>query len=177
MQYVSKNERFEVAPVIVVSSCLAGLKVRYNATDSLDANIQQLVEAKKAVTVCPELLGGFSTPREPAEIVGGNGDDVLAGNARVVELSGKDVTEMYVKGAHQALRVAQELGALLIVLKESSPSCGSAMIYNGDFANEKIAGYGVTTALLRREGYTVISEHDLRTYAAQPEYASLFAVS
>lgn len=163
--------------MIVVSSCLAGLKVRYNATDSLDTNIRQLVEAKKAVSVCPELLGGFSTPREPAEIVGGNGDDVLAGHARVVELSGKDVTEMYIKGAYQALRMAQELGALLIVLKESSPSCGSAMIYNGEFANEKIAGYGVTTALLRREGYTVISEHELNAYAAQPEYASLFAVS
>ncbi|MGG3305922.1 DUF523 domain-containing protein [Paenibacillus lautus] len=160
--------------MIVVSSCLAGLQVRYNATDSLDANIQQLVKSKKAVTVCPELLGGFSTPREPAEIVGGNGDDVLAGNARVVELSGKDVTEMYINGAYQALRVAQELGALLIVLKESSPSCGSSMIYNGEFANEKIAGYGVTTALLRREGYKVISEHDLSVYAAQPEYASLF---
>ena len=58
-------------------------------------------------------------PREPAEIVGGNGDDVLAGHARVVELSGKDVTEMYIKGAYQALRMAQELGALLIVLKRA----------------------------------------------------------
>ncbi|MFB4323006.1 DUF523 domain-containing protein [Paenibacillus sp. BR1-192] len=161
--------------MIVVSSCLAGMKVRYNATDSMDTNIQLLVEAKKAVTVCPELLGGFTIPREPAEIVGGNGDDVLAGKARVVELSGRDVTEMYIQGAHQALRMAQELGALLIVLKEGSPSCGSAMIYNGEFDNVKQAGYGVTTALLRREGYTVISEHELSVYAAQPEYATLFA--
>lgn len=161
--------------MIVVSSCLAGMKVRYNATDSMDTNIQLLVEAKKAVTVCPELLGGFTIPREPAEIVGGNGDDVLEGNARVVELSGKDVTEMYIQGAYQALRMAQDLGALLIVLKEGSPSCGSAMIYNGEFNNGKQAGFGVTTALLRREGYTVISEHELSVYAAQPEYATLFA--
>lgn len=162
--------------MIVVSSCLAGLKVRYNATDSLDTHIQQLVEARRAVTVCPELLGGFSTPREPAEIIGGNGDDVLSGKARVIEWSGRDVTEMYIKGAHQALRTAQELGALLIVLKENSPSCGSAMIYNGEFTNVRQAGYGVTTALLRREGYTVISEHELSVYAAQPEYSTLFAV-
>ena len=59
--------------MIVVSSCLAGMKVRYNATDSMDTNIQLLVEAKKAVTVCPELLGGFTIPREPAEIVEGTG--------------------------------------------------------------------------------------------------------
>lgn len=161
--------------MIIVSSCLAGLKVRYNATDSLDTHIQLLVEAKKAVTVCPELLGGFSTPREPAEIIGGNGDDVLSGSARVIEWSGRDVTEMYIKGAYQALQTAQKLGAQLIVLKENSPSCGSAMIYNGEFANVKQAGYGVTTALLRREGYTVISEHELSVYAAQPEYSALFA--
>ena len=47
------------------------------------------------------------------------------------------------------------------------------MIYNGEFANEKTAGYGVTTALLRKEGYTVISEHELNAYAVQPEYATL----
>lgn len=167
--------RYEVASLIVVSACLAGLKVRYNGKDCLDKNIEQLVKAQKAVTVCPELLGGFSIPREPAEIVGGTGDDVLSGHARVVELSGRDVTERYIEGAQQALRTARDLGALLIVLKEDSPSCGSSNIYSGDFNNKKIAGSGVTTALLRREGYTVISEHELSAYAAQPEYASLFS--
>lgn len=71
--------------MIMVSSCLAGLKVRYNGTDSLNDVIQQMVAQNKAVTVCPELLGGFVTPREPAEIVGGDGRDVLEGRARVVE--------------------------------------------------------------------------------------------
>lgn len=47
--------------MILVSSCLAGMKVRYNGTDSLDVHIQKLVEEKKAVTICPELLGGFVT--------------------------------------------------------------------------------------------------------------------
>ena len=79
--------------MILVSACLAGQKVRYNGTDSLDNRIQQLIVANKAMTVCPELLGGFTTPREPAEIVGGDGEDVLNGKARVIELSGKDVTE------------------------------------------------------------------------------------
>ncbi|MBE0343044.1 DUF523 domain-containing protein, partial [Paenibacillus sp. 28ISP30-2] len=52
--------------MILVSSCLAGMKVRYNGTDSLDVHIQKLVEEKKAMTICPELLGGFMTPRPPA---------------------------------------------------------------------------------------------------------------
>ncbi len=65
--------------MILVSSCLAGLQVRYNGTHSLDLKISKLIVENKAIPVCPELLGGFSTPREPAEIIGGNGDDVLDG--------------------------------------------------------------------------------------------------
>ncbi|OZB90758.1 DUF523 domain-containing protein [Paenibacillus sp. XY044] len=144
--------------MIVVSSCLSGLKVRYNGTDSLNDVIQQMVAQNKAVAVCPELLGGFVTPREPAEIVGGDGNDVLEGRARVVEKSGRDVSGMYIQGAQRTLQKAREIGASLVVLKEYSPSCGSAMIYNGSFANEKVAGSGVTTALLEREGIRVMSE-------------------
>ncbi|MGA3675378.1 DUF523 domain-containing protein [Lysinibacillus agricola] len=149
--------------MILISSCLAGLKVRYNGTDSLDERIQQLVLENKAVTVCPELMGGFSTPREPAEIVGGDGEDVLAGKARVIEKSGSDVTELYLKGAYATLQKALELGATEVILKEYSPSCGSAMIYNGDFNGTKLVGVGVTTALLRRNNIEVFSEEDFFT--------------
>jgi uncharacterized protein YbbK (DUF523 family) len=137
------------------------MKVRYNGTDSLDVHIQKLVEEKKAMTICPELLGGFMTPRAPAEIVGGTGEDVLNGTAKVVESSGKDVSDMYIKGAHEALNIAKEVNASLIILKEYSPSCGSASIYNGSFENRKIAGNGVTSALLKREGFKVISEENM----------------
>ncbi|MFC9542825.1 DUF523 domain-containing protein [Lysinibacillus sp. NPDC056959] len=146
--------------MILISSCLVGLKVRYNGTDSIDERIQKLVLENKALTVCPELMGGFSTPREPAEIVDGDGEDVLDGRARVVEISGRDVTELYLKGAYATLHKALEIGATKVVLKEYSPSCGSAMIYNGDFNGTKLGGVGVTTALLRRNGIVVCSEED-----------------
>ena len=146
--------------MILISACLAGLKVRYNGTDSLDERIQQFVLENKAVTVCPELMGGFSTPREPAEIVGGDGEDVLDGRAKVVEKSGRDVTELYLKGANATLQKALEVGATKVILKEYSPSCGSAMIYNGDFNSTKLVGVGVTTALLRRNNIAVFSEED-----------------
>ncbi|WP_332631388.1 DUF523 domain-containing protein [Halalkalibacter flavus] len=144
--------------MILVSSCLAGLKVRYNGTHSLNYEITKLVEENKAFTICPELLGGFSTPREPAEIVGGNGEDVLDGKAKVIEKSGKDVTKLYIKGAYDTLEKALELNATIVVLKENSPSCGSLKIYNGEFIGEKIEGMGVTSALLKRNGLRVISE-------------------
>ncbi|MES9736934.1 DUF523 domain-containing protein [Peribacillus frigoritolerans] len=153
--------------MILVSSCLAGLEVRYNGTHSLDDRIMALMREKKAVAVCPELLGGFSTPREPAEIVGGEGGDVLDGKAKIIEKSGRDVTELYIKGANLTLLKAQEVGATLVVLKENSPSCGSATIYNGEFKGKKKVGNGVTAALLRRHGFTVISEERLFEYLGE----------
>jgi uncharacterized protein YbbK (DUF523 family) len=150
--------------MILVSSCLAGLEVRYNGTHCLDNKIRKLLEENQAITVCPELFGGFSTPREPAEIVGGNGGDVLDGKAKVVEKSGRDVTGQYIKGAYATLRKAQEVDATVVILKEFSPSCGSSMIYNGEFKGKKIVGDGVTTALLKRNGIQVVSEERLADF-------------
>ena len=147
--------------MILVSSCLAGFQVRYNGSHSLHSTIREMVEKNEAVAVCPEQLGGFATPREPAEIVGGNGEDVLNGRAKVVEKSGRDVTDLYLEGAYKTLKKAQEIKATTVVLREYSPSCGSRMIYNGEFKSEKIAGTGVTTALLQRNGFKVISEENL----------------
>ncbi|KKI90430.1 hypothetical protein WQ54_20975 [Bacillus sp. SA1-12] len=144
--------------MIVISSCLAGLKVRYNGTHSLEQEISKLINENKAISVCPELLGGFTTPREPAEIVGGNGEDVLDGKAKVFEKSGRDVTEQYLKGAYDTLNKVKEVQASIVVLKEDSPSCGSSKIYSGRFKGEKIPGMGVTSALLKRNGVQVISE-------------------
>ncbi|WP_195575610.1 DUF523 domain-containing protein [Paenibacillus sp. 1001270B_150601_E10] len=146
--------------MIVVSSCLAGLEVRYNATHRLNEKLKQLVDEKKAVAVCPELLGGLPTPREPAEIINGDGFDVLDGKARIMDRGGKDVTDAYVEGAKKTLDIIHELDATLVVLKENSPSCGSSMIYNGEFSGVRMAGNGVTAALLKRSGYEVISEED-----------------
>ncbi len=154
-----------VKNMIVVSACLAGMNVRYNGSNSLDERIQKLLLENQAMTVCPELLGGFTTPREPAEIVGGDGEDVLDGKAKVIEKSGKDVTKQYINGAYATLKKAQELGATTIILKENSPSCGSSVIYNGAFKGEQIVGNGVTTALLRKNGFKVISENNFNEYS------------
>lgn len=144
--------------MILVSSCIAGLEVRYNGSHCLVEKIQKLVNENKAITICPEMLGGLSTPREPAEIIGGDGNDVLDGKAKVMNRVGADVTEQFIKGAYAVLEKAKEVSATIVVLKENSPSCGSSMIYNGEFIGKKIAGIGVTAALLKRNGIRVISE-------------------
>jgi uncharacterized protein YbbK (DUF523 family) len=155
--------------MILVSSCLAGLEVRYNGTHCLHTKIKQLIEEDKAISVCPEMLGGLPTPREPAEIIGGDGGDVLDGRAKVIDIQGKDVTEMFVKGALITLRRAQELKATIVVLKEFSPSCGSSMIYNGTFKGERMKGEGVTAALLKRNGIQVVSEEEFTELLVKDE--------
>jgi uncharacterized protein YbbK (DUF523 family) len=144
--------------MIVVSACLAGLPVRYNGLSSLEKKIHKLVSENKAVTACPELLGGLATPREPAEIVGGIGEDVLDGKAKVIDNAGTDVTDAFVRGAYETLAIVKKIQATVVVLKENSPSCGSGKIYDGTFTGEKVKGHGVTAALLMRNGVRVISE-------------------
>lgn len=103
--------------MILVSSCLGGLECRYNGTHCLVEKIHELVRQEKAVMVCPEVLGGLPTPREPAEIIGGTGEDVLDGKAAVINRSGQDVTEQFMKGALLTLELAKKVGATHIVLK------------------------------------------------------------
>lgn len=146
--------------MILVSACLAGFDVKYDGSHNLNMKINKWFEEKKAIPICPEVLGGLSIPREPAEIVGGDGEDVLNGQAKVMTNTGKDVTEQFIKGAQETLKIAEENKATVVVLKERSPSCGSAMIYNGEFKGNKIKGNGVTSALLKRNGIKVVSEEN-----------------
>ncbi len=146
--------------MIVVSACLAGFEVKYNGSHNLNKKINEWFKEKKAIPVCPEVLGGLSIPREPAEIVGGSGEDVLDGKAKVITNTGKDVTREFIKGAEETLKIVKEAEAKIIIMKERSPSCGSSMIYNGNFNGEKTAGNGVTAALLKRNGIIVVSEEN-----------------
>lgn len=142
----------------IVSACFAGIRCRYDQRHQLIEEIREMVKKGEAVPVCPEQLGGLPTPRNPAEIVGGDGNDVLDGKAKVLDCKGNDVTEQYIKGAYEALNIAKQVGAKEAILKEKSPSCGSCWIYNGQFKGKKRQGEGVTTALLRRHGLQVRSE-------------------
>ncbi|MGI6611661.1 MAG: DUF523 domain-containing protein [Limnochordia bacterium] len=138
---------------VLVSACLMGHACRYDGqscqVDTVD------VGSAEAVPFCPEQAGGLPTPREPAEIVGGHGDDVIDSSAQVLTKHGVNVTQQYVKGAHAALGLCQEHGIRRAVLKGRSPSCGVSIIYDGTFSSTVRPGPGVTAALLRRHGISV----------------------
>ncbi|TDB83052.1 DUF523 domain-containing protein [Actinomadura sp. KC216] len=148
---------------ILVSSCLMGRPVRYDgAAKPVGDDLFERWRAEgRLVPFCPEVSGGLAVPRPPAEIVGGDGHAVLDGTAHVRTNTGEDVTAEFLHGARQALDTARRTGARIALLKEGSPSCGSRRIYDGTFAGTSIAGDGVTTALLEREGIQVFNEDDL----------------
>lgn len=120
----------------------------------------RLAAAGELIPICPEQLGGLPTPRPPAEIVGGDGHAVLEGRARVLTQRGQDVTENYLRGAREVLRLASTVQAELVILKERSPSCGVHWIYDGTFTGRTVPGCGVTTALFQREGFAVVSDEE-----------------
>ena len=144
--------------MILISACLIGERVRYDGGHKLNQKFKDLVNNGVAKPVCPEILGGLPTPREPAEIIRGNGDDVWANNAKVISCSGEDVTSYFKEGALKTLDICKSEKCNLIVLKQDSPSCGSSTIYSGNFNGEKKEGFGVTTSLLRSHGIEVIDE-------------------
>ncbi|MEW6358455.1 MAG: DUF523 domain-containing protein [Planctomycetota bacterium] len=139
--------------MVIVSACLLGVECRYDGESKLDEDLIARLAGEGIVPVCPEQLGGLPTPRPPAQIVGGGGEDVLDGRARVVNRDGADVTANYIRGAEQVLGIAQRLGITKAYLKSKSPACGFGKIRKGEKLSE---GNGVCAALLARNGITVI---------------------
>jgi len=147
--------------MILVSSCLLGLKTRYDGKANDNSIIMNYSHLGKYIPVCPEQLGGLSTPREPAEITEGSGEDVLDGKSNVVTNTGEDGTEYFIRGAEEVLNLAKTFPVKAAILKDRSPSCGVNRIYNGDFSSTIQNGQGVTAAILRKHGIPIYSEEDV----------------
>jgi len=151
----------DMRPIYLVSACLLGIPCAYDGSARPQAELIALAVQGRVVPVCPEVAGDLKVPRPPAEIVAGDGEAALDGRARVVTVTGEDVTAAYLRGAECALATAQRHGITTAILKQRSPSCGSTCIYDGSHSGRLRAGQGVTAALLRRHGVTVRSEGDL----------------
>lgn len=144
---------------LLVSACLLGEKVRYDAKDCLQthARLKQYIEDKRVVTICPEMAGGLPTPRPPAEIEPKSyAAAVLRFEAKVLTKNGEDVSHEFRKGAQKALALAQKHGIRCAILKARSPSCGSGQVYDGSHSKKLIDGMGVTAELL--------SQHDIKVF-------------
>jgi uncharacterized protein YbbK (DUF523 family) len=149
---------------VLVSSCLLGDPVRYDGNGAKIENqiLKRWITQGRVVPVCPEIRGGLTVPRAPAEIIGSSGFAVLDGFAAVLDAMGNDVTRPLVDGANSVLQLARSLRIRVAILKDGSPSCGRTFIHNGQFRGMKKRGeVGVTCALLQRHGIGVFSEYQL----------------
>ena len=139
---------------VLVSSCLIGNNCKYNGKNNRNEKIIEFLKDKEVILVCPEVMGGLSTPRLKSEILVNN--ETL----KVINEEGNDVTSNFTKGADIALKRALANNVKLAILKEKSPSCGVKQIYNGEFNGTKVDGSGVFTRLLIENGIKVLSEDD-----------------
>jgi uncharacterized protein YbbK (DUF523 family) len=159
----SGNNKGKSMQKILVSACLLGYMVRYDGL-VLPA-LKRLTDAfgpiADMIPFCPEVAGGLPVPRNPAEISGKDGFNVLNGEATVKNKSGDDVTLFYLNGAAKALETAIKNNIKMAVLKEKSPSCGNSLIYDGTFAKTLKSGKGVTAALFERNEIRVFNEKEI----------------
>jgi len=145
---------------ILVSSCLMGEKCRYDGNDNYRRLVTELSVKHTLIPVCPELLGGLSTPRNPAE----------RKDSRVCMNDGTDVSVPFVNGAFAALEIAREHGCKMAILKAKSPSCGTGNIYDGTFSHIVTEGDGVCSEILQINRLAVFSDEqkeEIKAYLAK----------
>lgn len=149
---------------ILVSACLLGEACRYDGRTV--PSVRPILEARgyregDIVAFCPEVAGGLSVPRAPAEIIGGAGAEVVEGQARVKTQAGVDVTDAYLKGARDAVALARKRGVACALMRSKSPSCGRDSVYDGTFTGTLRPGQGVAADLLTRRMIPIYTETEL----------------
>jgi uncharacterized protein YbbK (DUF523 family) len=136
---------------ILVSACLLGVDCRYCGTGLPNEAVLKLRNNHNLIPVCPEQLGGLTTPRIPVELKDG----------KAINKENNDVTKQFQKGAEEALKIARLLDCTTAILKSNSPSCGYGKIYNGTFEGVLIDGNGITAAKLAENEIKVMTEKDI----------------
>lgn len=136
---------------LLISACLCGENCRYDGKNNLIVQIDELRKKYNLIIVCPEVLGGLSTPRVPAEIIGG----------KVINKIGKDVTYEFELGAKKSLELAKKYNCKIALLKDKSPSCGSKKIYDGTHRGKLINGRGFTAKILLENNIKIYGEENV----------------
>lgn len=136
---------------LLISACLIGTPCRYDGKSNLTEKLPLLMEKYTLIPVCGEVLGGLPTPRVPSERLG----------EKVISREGKDVTENFLRGAEEVLRLAKRYNCSVALLKERSPSCGCGEIYDGSFTKKLVRGNGVTAELLLKNQVKIFGESQI----------------
>ena len=156
---------------VLVSGCLAGRPCGVDGSDyGMGRSIPELLALPllRAFPFCPE-EHALGVPRAMPDIHGGDGFDVIAGRARVLDEHGADLTDAMLDGARAMLAFARASDVELAVLTDMSAACGTQVISDAcRLVPERRYrwGVGVASATLLSAGVLVVSQRDFRTLAA-----------
>ena len=139
---------------VIVSACLLGDNVKYNGKNNQRNDLIDFLKDYEVIKICPEVFGGLSIPRKPAEII----------DKKVINSDGIDVTKEYELGALKVLELVKENNIQVAILKKNSPSCGSDYIYDGTFTHQLIRGDGICSMILKNNGVTVLNEDNYKEF-------------
>ena len=123
---------------LLVSACLLGVGCRYDGKSNQLPQYKRLLKEHTCIPICPEQLGG-----------------------QIVTEDGRDVTEQFLRGTAEALRLCDLYHCKAALLKERSPSCGSGQIYDGTFTHTLTEGDGLMAQMLKKKGVEVYGESQL----------------
>jgi uncharacterized protein YbbK (DUF523 family) len=139
---------------LIISACLVGIPSRYDGKHQAlpDTVIGKLKERFLLIPVCPEQLGGLSTPRLTSEIYK---------DGRVFNLEGEDVSSAFQTGAESACRIAELTGSRIACMKSNSPSCGNHKVYDGSFSYILVDAKGITVKEFEKKDIKVYNETEI----------------
>ena len=111
-------------PIVGISSCLTGQRVRYDGNDKLQGWIGELTNDLSLVPVCPEFELGMGVPREKIQLEWSEDGVQLFGID-----SRKNWTSLMTKYAEERCEALDNMDLCGFILKSRSPSCGIANVH------------------------------------------------
>lgn len=134
---------------IGVSKCLFGYECRYDGKSKPNQEIMDLLKNHEIVLICPEELGGLSTPRPSSE----------RQNNKWINTKGENVTNYYLKGAKEAYKLIEDCD--FVISKAKSPACGKNRIYDGTFTKTLTNGNGSFVEECLKNNKRIYNENEI----------------
>jgi len=154
-------------PVVGISSCLLGRRVRHDGRDRLQPDLVEWIgDEVELLAICPEVAIGMGIPRPPIQLTG----DVQRPEARQVDAPEKTFT---LPLKNFALLVSDEYVLDGYIFKSRSPSCGlgsTPLVVNGLVQSRTVSGIYASSLTCFLPYLPVIEAESLVTRKACQEF-------
>ena len=112
---------------VMVSKCLLGISCRWHGKKLYKSSFVKKYEFQnkniELIPVCPETLAGLSVPRPPVKRKNGKIFETCPDKKNRKNVTGKDVTEIFLIGAEKTLKIAKKNNVKTAIFCKYSPSC------------------------------------------------------